>query len=642
MRVTSAGRASSSILLALLLASGPARAEVVATRVTSERTIVVPGPGGAERYVYFTGVARGEIEPREAAWITGIERAPRNERGRVTYETEFAFLRPAVLQPGRQKLLVEITNRGRKFLLPWVHGVAVRSPALNAPASAADLGDRFVLRQGHAVLWFGWDGSSTGEDGSLRVQLPVLEGEEGQVREEFSPGVRNATTSAGFSLTAPYAPGGESAAVLSVVRDRRSPGEPVPRSAWTFSDPLHLYLNPAQLPVESGVIYSLVYRARSPKLMGLGYSVAQDVIAYFRAGQDPEGRSAVTGFPPGRAYDLVLAFGISQSGRFLHDFLRLRLNAGKAGRLVDGMLIYTAGAGGVFANELFAQPFRTRTAREDRAYPEARFPFAYARATDPATGRPGALFAFDGTDPKVMEVDTASEYWQKQAALIHTTPEGVDLPLPEDVRMYLLAGLSHEGRPGFRPSRGLCRYPANVASPTPVLRALLVALERWAAEGKAPPVSRVPRVSNGTLVGASAFRGAAFPEVPEPVPLELDGDWVTGRPPGRTVPALVPQVDALGQELAGVKLPEIAVPLGASTGWNVYADSAAGGAMCDRRGAFFAYPDRMVRRLYPSKRVYMARLERALDALVRARLLLPEDRPALLKEAGERAPATGG
>src|SRR5277367_4674910 len=124
------------------------------------------------------------------------------------------------------------------------------------------------------------------------------------------------------------------------------------------------------------------------------------------------------------------------------------------------------------------------------------------------------------------------------------------------------------------------------------VRALLVALDEWVADGRAPPPSRLPRIDDGTLVAAEAV---ALPEAPglsppraanDVVPLV---DWIDPVAPARRWRALVPQVGPDGNELAGLKLPDIAVPRGTHTGWNLYRAPYPAGELADRDGTFLAF-----------------------------------------------------
>ena len=264
----------------------------------------------------------------------------------------------------------------------------------------------------------------------------------------------------------------------------------------------------------------------------------------------------------------AIAFGVSQAGRFLRHFLELGMNDDGHGRRVfDGVLTHVAGAGKVFANHSFAMPGRTATQHEDRLYPENWFPFTNAVTTDLLSGQRSAILNGRPTDPLVIEVSTSTEYWQKGASLVHTNPaDGRDAELPPTARVYMIAGTQHGGRPGTDPNPGPCVNPRNPHSATPALRALFVALEEWVRTGIAPPPSSVPSFARGTAVVAEAVTMPNVPGFAPPPGANRIGppiDWV--EPPTKLenfYDTRVCAVDADGNEVAGVRLPSIAVPLG--------------------------------------------------------------------------------
>jgi hypothetical protein len=300
------------------------------------------------------------------------------------------------------------------------------------------------------------------------------------------------------------------------------------------------------------------------------------------------------------------------------------------------VLAHTGGVGGVFLNALFAQPFRTRSQHQDHAMPEAAFPFSTARTRDPASGAEGSLLRGDGFDPLLIESNTSSEYWQKGASLLATDPEGTrDLDLPHGTRQFLISGTQHGGRAGTPSSRGNCQNARNPHSAAPAVRALLVAMDRWVTEGKKPADSRIPRLADGTLVPAAQL---AFPPLPGfAVATEANSVGPRYRP-------LVPAVDADGNERAGLRLPDIAVPVATYTGWNVYAPPFPRDALCDRDGSFLPIavgdaaravddPRQSLVARYGSHDRYVALVRAAADALVDHGLLLAEDADAYVETA---------
>ncbi|MGO8919882.1 MAG: alpha/beta hydrolase domain-containing protein [Stellaceae bacterium] len=407
-------------------------------------------------------------------------------------------------------------------------------------------------------------------------------------------------------------------------------------------------LLPAGRKPEPGTLYELTYPARDPLPLGVGLAATRDVVSRLRYHPDA---AELLGRQPSHA----LGFGISQAGRYLRDHIAQGFNRDEAGRRVfDGVLAHTAGIGRLFLNHAFAQPFRTNTQHEDHDFPENDFPFSPAAMSDPLTGRSGGLLRGDGSDPLLIQTNTATEYWQKGASLLHTDPLGTrDVSLPEAVRLYLIAGTQHGGRAGSPGDRGPAVNPRNPHNPMPALRALLVALDDWVVEGRAPPPSLVPSLAAGSLVPADA---TGFPEIPGVAlarrtnRVTPPGDWVEPAPAPRAYRCLVCRVDADGNEVAGIRLPDIAVPLGSYTGWNLYRAPYPEGELADRDGSFIPFakspaerlaagdPRRSLAERYASPADYVAAVERAAAALLEQRLLLPEDAAAYGARARDSAP----
>jgi hypothetical protein len=256
-------------------------------------------------------------------------------------------------------------------------------------------------------------------------------------------------------------------------------------------------------------------------------------------------------------------------------------------------------------------------------------------------------------DPLVIETNTATEYWQKGASLVHTDPSGAkDAELPANVRVYLIAGTQHAGRPGADPRPGPCVNPRNPHSATPALRALFHALEEWVTKGVAPPSSRVPRFADGTAVKAETARMPrvkGFALAPGANRITPPVDW-TDPPedgPAQFYETFVSAVDADGNETAGIRLPPIATPLATYTGWNVY--RAAPGELCDRDGSRIPFarsraerdadddPRPSLEERYGSREAHVAKVREVAAALVAERLLLPMDAEAFIAAAKESA-----
>jgi Alpha/beta hydrolase domain len=602
--------------------------------------------GAAGAYVRIKGVARGTLDPKSLAnaGIVDLDKAPTNAKGLVEYATDFDILRPKDAQRGSGILVYDVPNRGSKRIFTLLDDVAPVDPARNNdPQTREDAGLGFLLGRGYALVWSGWDPGAPKVNGNLSGDFPaVLENGKpitGRIRDEFHFGTRAPGDGSVRRLSYPAASADQPGARLAVRARESDPRTEIPRETWEFIDDRSIRLLPEGRKFEPIKIYELWYEAVGPKVLGIGFASVRDLVSFLRyRSVNPSGIGEIRH---------ALAFGVSQSGRFLRHFLELGMNADAAGQPVfDGVFSHVAGAGKVFANHRFGMPGRTATQHEDRLYPENWFPFGQAASTDPISGKSGAISTGAATDPKIIETNSSTEYWQKGASLVHIEPDGRgDLTLPPNARAYLIAGTQHGGRPGVDPRPGPCVNPRNPHSATPALRALFVALEEWVTAGIAPPPSRVPSLAAGTAIAAEAVRMPRVPGfalAPGANPIGPPVDWVdppeSGPPAGGGAPlyqTFVSAADGDGNEVAGILLPPIAVPLGTYTGWNVY--RAQPDELADRDGSLIPFagtsaerdgaddPRPSLAERYGTKEAYVAKVEAAAASLVAERLLLPAD-----------------
>ncbi|KMO17939.1 alpha/beta hydrolase domain-containing protein [Methylobacterium platani] len=650
--------------LSCALLAWPAAARITAIEVTSVEPFADGAAfGEAGAYERVVGTARGELDPADPAnaGITDIALAPRNARGLVEYATDLFLLRPKEPGRGSGTLLFEVPNRGRKFLFNWIMDAkpAAGLTAINDPRSAADAGTGLFLRRGDTLAWAGWEANALRQQGGMAIDVPVAT-RNGRpitewVRDELVSATRGppeapfylafeAAQSAAPTQDAAPEPGDE--AQLTVKRREPDVARPVPPQAWRLATPRQIELLPKGTRPGPGTIYQFTYRTTGPKVQGIGFAAVRDVVAHLRTAPEAAGG-------PIRH---TVALGISQSGRYLRDFVHQGFNRDESGRRVfDGVLAHIAGAGGIFLNARFAQPSRTNTQHEDHLYPENAFPFSAAALQDPVTGQRGALLRGDASDPLLIEVNTGTEYWQKGASLLTTDPLGrADVALPDKARAYLVSSGFHNGRAHLTNAKGACVNPRSTLSSGPALRALLVALEEWVATGRAPPESRVPRLSDGTLVEPERIGFPYIPGVAVPTAGNAVARFATYLDPhpeaGPQYRPLVPRVDADGHEVAGIRLPAVAAPRATQTGWNFYADPYPTGVLCDRDGSELALartkaereasgdPRPSLEERYPDKAAYAAAVAKAADALVAERLLLREDADRMTAQAQGEGP----
>jgi hypothetical protein len=636
-----------------------AKAEVVGIDVL-ERSAFATGMkfGAVGAYEKIRGVARFSLDPDAVAnqSIVDLKLAPHDANGRVTFESTFVLLRPIAHR--KSTLVYDVNNRGGIAMLGQMNGA---SPANNDPTTAADAGDGFLMRRGYTLLFSAWTWDVAPQPPGMKPLVftpPVAHRSDGSaltglVTNEFT--VTSATDVAVYAgmrgLTYEPATPDDPQAVLSVRARPGDPRSPIDRSAWRFVAPEQPG-GPGRVRLEGGfkpgLLYELLYTARDPKVTGAGLAGIRDLLAYFR--DHPfEGAPTPT---------KVLIFGISQSGRVIGRMLHDGLNVDEQGRLAfDGAYMHVPGAGGSAGfNSRFAQPTRHPSMLEEHDYPADMFPFTSARSQDPVTGEVGSTLdrARDakGRLPKVIIANTSTEFWNRDASLIATTPDGrSDVSPADNVRLYAFMGAQHYvGRSTTRTPYVHC---VSTTDHYLGMRALIVALERWTNEGVAPPANAYPSLREGTLVSVDRYR-ASFPSgmglsppaenLREP---RLDFGPRFARegiadqvPPRQGVPyeTRVPAPDADGNDRGGVRLIELRVPLGTHTGWNLrapetgfpWATARFDGSFApfarteaERRAAGDPRPSLEVR--YPSRRAYVTQVRAAAKRLVATGFLLPED-----------------
>lgn len=610
--------------------------------------------GDVGPYEMWRGRFAGRLDPAHPlnSGIVNLGAAPVDDDGLVRYECDICLLRPADPARGNGALLYDVVNRGNKVALHCFNdaprdGVLPPAMAVNDPATEADAGNGFLMRQGFSVLWSGWQGVGVPEgDGFMRARLPVasIGGAPivGVSREEYV--FEHGESPALAPLTYPAAEAGQARCSLTVRQRARDARTELPPDRWRFVSEHAIEIDRPD-GFDASAIYEFIYLARDPAVLGIGFAAVRDLV------------SAVKDDP---AIDRALGFGMSQAGRFLRDFVYQGFNEDLSGRRVfDGILPSMAGARRTFTNHAFGQPGRFSRQHEDRLFPHDQFPFSYATTTDPVSGRTDGLLArclAADTCPKVVQTESSSDFFHGRASLLVTDGLGTPIPVPENVRLYHFASVQHGGggaTANLARHFPFTRHELNPADITEVHRALLLALDRWVADGTLPPDSRFPGVEDGSLVPAG--EGYGFPDIPgvsyRALVNELcELDYGTQPPepiPGRDYTVLVPSIDADGNEVAGIRVPEVAVPRGTHTGW---APRRAGYAEDEliALGAFFPFartraeretsgdPRLSLEERYPTHEDYVRRIAEAARDLCREGLLLEEDVERIMAAARER------
>jgi hypothetical protein len=659
----------SRVILFVVLVATPLSAEVVRIEVQSRSDLVGGQPfGAAGAYEKIAGKIFFAVDPSLAAnrIVADLEKAPRNAAGKVEFSSDFFLIKPKRIERGNGAVLYEVSNRGGKGMLGFFnHG----SGSVD-PSSPADMGDGFLMKQGFTLLWVGWQFDPPKRAGLVRVYPPTASENgrpiRGLVRSDFVVTERESDHSladrdhTAYGVVDPSSPDN----VMTVRDSVEGPRRVVPRSQWGFAraegagsvaDTTRVYMS---AKFEPGKIYEVVYTAQDPPIVGLGPAAIRDVISMLKY------QSADAWSIPAASINRALAFGVSQSGRFLRTYLYYGFNRDEGNRKVfDGVVAHVAGAGRGSFNHRFAQPSRDGHPYLNFFYPTDIFPFTDAPERDPESGVTDGLLTHAGSPellPKVFYTNSEYEYWGRAASLIHTTIDGTsDAPLMDNVRIYLLAAGQH-GPGAFPPVQTIGQQRNNPLDYRWAMKALLLAMDRWTANGTAPPPSRYPRVADGTLVAPDRLR---FPKVPGIVtstavhrayradygPKFVTDGIVTVEPPriGTAFPILVPQADADGNGLAGVKMPELAVPLATYTGWNLFNDrSGPTDALSSMQGSYIPLPRTSAERKrtndprlsieerYRDKDQYLGLVGKAALELIDQGFLLAEDLAPVLRNAG--------
>lgn len=661
---------------ALIALSSSLNARVVRVEMLAKADLLEAKPfGDAGAYEKISGKIHFAVKPEDPhnRLIVDLDKGPRNAAGEVEFASDFYVLRPKDPARGSGTALIEIPNRGGNGMLRVIQN----GKSSLDPTTEEEFGDGFLMRRGTTLVWLGWQWDVRDEKGLMRLYAPVAQTGEnskpitGLVRADFVVTEKTQEHPLGHLISGSI--GGteyfcsdtkDPANVLTVRDGPMEKRRIVPRSEWEFVGSTAAKLEPGPRTIrlkagfEPGKIYEVIYRARDPAIAGLGFAALRDFASYLKQ----DGNEAA-------AAKRVYAMGISQSGRFLRHFLYEGFNADEQGKqAVDGMFVHVAGAGMGSFNHRFAQPSRDAQPTNALFYPTDIYPFADTPQPDPVTHQTGGLLdraTADKVLPKIFYTNTSYEYWSRAASLIHTSPDGKrDLPILENVRIYLLAGLQHFTAP-FPPAKPTEPSLAakNLPNPNPVLyfwRALFVAMDDWVRDGKVPPESRYPKLADKTLARREELKFPAIPGATVPVRVhqalrfDFGPQWknriITKQPPGigKPFPVFVPQVDADGNDLGGVRLPELEVPVATYTGWNLR-DPKSG--MPRERvsflGSFFPLaktkadaaaardPRKPIAERYQSHDDYLTRFSAAAKKLADDRFLLPDDIESLTKRGAE-------
>ena len=633
----------------------------------------LPFAGGAQfgttgAYERLKGTALMEVDPNNPldAVITDLDKAPRNARGMVEFSSPFFIIKPVDMSRGNHKIFSTVNNRGNDALL---------TATSIAPASINEL----YLRLGYVIVDIGWEGDIAPTSTRLVANLPIALQPGGSpilglMRIEYSDfsvplaGTFTTNLKGNAAFRSYESADTNTTRATFTVRDTElgSPKSPIAPDRWAFgtcpTGQASLTASTFDICYFDGFradkVYELIYTAKNPIVMGLGHATTRDFTSFLRySSQDDVGTPNPLGSGITRAY----ATGASQTGAYLHDFIYYGFNEDESHRKVfDGIIPTIAGAIRNHLNVRFADPdvYTERDFHHDFmqvAYP----PFTWAVTTDPVSGITDGIMKRPATDPFIIQIDSASEFWQLQGSLGQVDGNRNPVPLPPNVRMYFNSSTAHGfntgglllGAPG---TNALCANPTPGGSIADTSRAMTVVLDEWIDQGIPPPPTSYPRLEDGTLVSLADYV-AAFPSIPgigKPTSFNTYellswGPTFTGmggirsiEPPliGPSYTMFVPKANADGLDIAGVRPIQIRVPLGTSTGWNVRnAAHRPQDSLCALTGTYVPFATTLAQRLasgdprpslqerYTDHGGFVYAVMVAAKQLVLARFLLPED-----------------
>jgi hypothetical protein len=640
-------RAFALLGLGLISIPIPARAEV--TRVEIQRREDVLGGkafGSAGPYEKLVGKVYFAVDPANPhnKIIVDLDKAPKNAQGKVEFSSDLYILKPKDPARGNGVLFFDVVNRGNKQLLRAFS----RAGGAVDPTTEADFGDGYLLEQGYTLVAVGWQFDVAKGRGLVGFDAPIAtDGGKpitGWVKMWFvsnAPALSFEYVSNGYNTRA-YPPLDLNSPQYRLTEREGiyAPVRLIPRDEWQFArlengkpvpDPNWIHVKSG---MRAGLTYEVAYETKDPPVAGLGMAAIRDMAAALKYGSNP--------IAPGR---YAYMYGSSQTGRLIRHIVYEGFTIDEQGRKAfDAAFVNTGATGMGSFNERFAQP------NELGSFTQTKFPFLYKTTIDPLTGRQDGLGARipAGLEPKLMLFDSASEYWDRGrvAALRHTSLDGrQDVEDAANVRVYLIAGTKH-GAGSFPPADNGGEFKENTNDYRWAQRGLLAALDAWVRQGTAPPASQHPKLSDLTLVARDDLRFPAIPGVkwPAHVPGGYRSD-VAG--PYSALPFMVPKVDADGNDIAGIRLPEQAVPLATLTGWQFRSERiGAPNVLIAMAGAYIPLPATRAERekakdprpaiaeRYASKADYLKRIQESAAALATQRYVLKQDVAAIVESAG--------
>ena len=685
---------------------------------SSIQSLVTKGTGAAFNgasfgttgtYKYILAEATGMVKASDpcAPMIVDLRHSA-DANGNVTYKFDVLVLTPSDATKASGSLLYIVNNRTNSSALEALNDGSsnnlydASAPVIPASATGAKAGvgggAGFLMKQGMTVVMTGWQAdrpsslsgataaiTSTKKWYSLGMTLPVARNADGTpitgaVQDEFIADNATSILLGTYYRRAPATP-----ATLTIRKTPTDKAITLDASEWTYTagsataeggnttaagygfvtiDRVKVRANPAYAAAldkgsDNGSIYHFNYTAMDPQPFGLGFLGVRDLISFFRyEAADGSGNAN----PLAGLVKTTMATGISQSGRYLRDFLWQGFNAdGKIRIVFDGMLPLVGGSRKTYTNYRWAKPGDYSRQHETHYTPGDGFPFSYTTSQDPLTGKTDGLLvkctALKNTCPKVFQYESPIEFGGARASLTVTDGAGKDLEIPANVRMFYSPGTSHGpqqlannaiAQPDYTVDRpvaatSVSAQPGALNASTALYRALIVNLEGWIKGTATPLPSYFPKVSDGTMavatsdpksVGSPDLTALGLPYNGVYNTLSLnDESAIPSLPSNRFYVVHQPTNDAQGNNRAGAKMPDSLVPLATFVGYSLRRPGFIEGSQNGLASSQLAFSlldnpadtRRSVKSLYGSVSGYLIQWNAAVDKLVADRLLLPED-----------------
>ena len=576
--------------------------------------------------------------------ITDLECAPRGSDGCVRFSGDLVLMRPQDPSGGNGALVIDVPNRGRS-LLP---GALNRTPPEFSLTDPLHEGDGFLFQHGFSVASVAWQWNTPDMETLLDFEAPEALGlDDNSISGEAITDLRPSEAVASMPIEHLGQPGypvseeDQGRARLYVLDFEDDEPREIPPDRWRFAHQTEDGVVPStrDLWIEEGFIpgkiYEVVYPTDRSPVVGSGLLAFRDAALFLRNWQ--------------RSYERVHGFGISQSGRFLRHLLYLGLNRDPDAltqRAFDGMHIHVAGGIRGEFNRRYGQPSQLFLAG-----PIHEFPFADVERDDPLTGaNDGLLTRSDeqGVTPKIVKTNTSWEFWRGDASLIDIDPAtGEDIPQHPNSRHYLLACTQHgagqaEPMDSFYLTADRSMYRHNAVDQTPLMRAALVNLDRWAAGESEPPPTSVPSLASGTAATRGEVLSQLINRITTPDADRLSRvrtvDWSILPPEeGAEYEGYVSALDEDGNEIAGLRLPDLTQPLGIHTGWNPRHPETGGEDLTSHfvgLTQWFGREDIVAR--YRDKASYLERVRGDAESLAAEGVILEEDVDLVVANCGDR------